>query len=222
MHLIFPSFCHSNSCQRSGEPVAGGRPQKALHGPPGPSASLDWNCWKDQKGKATKGGAPQQREPLPEPALEGCRAGVIVTASAFAQPSVLLGDREEDRCQGEKQWKSLPPIIGESGDGEKTVYFKAYLTKQTWVNVKCCNIFLDLKPLIHFWGGEGETCSQWRIFGNNDVFCFLLIIKFIVYYMSGAYQGLNSSCEINKLNRGPSVLIKCALDDWSNCILITS
>lgn len=35
----------------------------------------------------------------------------------------------------------------------------------------------------------------------------------MVYDMSGAYQGLNSPCEINKVNRGLSALIKCALND---------
>lgn len=33
----------------------------------------------------------------------------------------------------------------------------------------------------------------------------------MVYYTSGAYQDLNSPCEINKVNCGLSVLIKHAL-----------
>lgn len=54
-----------------------------------------------------------------------------------------------------------------------------------------------------------------RNFGNNDVFCFLFVTKFILYYRSGAYQGLNSPCEINKVHCGLSVLIKCALNNRS-------
>ena len=104
---FFPSFFHSNSCQRSGKPFAGGRSQKALHGPPGPSAPLDWNCWKDRQGEPPKRGAPQQRGPTPEPALAGYRADGIVTASVSAQPLLLLGDTEEGRSQGENSEKDL-------------------------------------------------------------------------------------------------------------------
>ena len=122
IHLIFPSFHHSNSCQRSGEPVAGGKPQKALHGPPGPSASLAWSCWKDQQDKPTKGGAPQQRGPLLELAHTGCRADGTISTSASTQSSlVLLGDREDDRHGGEKQCKRLLHRSGESREGEKTL-----------------------------------------------------------------------------------------------------
>ena len=46
----------------------------------------------------------------------------------------------------------------------------------------------------------------------------------MVYYLSGAYQDLNSPCEVNKANRALSLLIKRALTDgsglYSACFLM--
>lgn len=94
IHHIFP-FSHSNSCQRSGEPVAGGRPQKALHSSSGSSAPLDWNGWQDQYSETTEAGVPQQWGSLPEPAQEGCGAGIVVTASGICSaPSSAQGQKK--------------------------------------------------------------------------------------------------------------------------------
>lgn len=73
-----------------------------------------------------------------------------------------------------------------------------------------------------FFGGEGKTCYQYGVFGNNDVFCFLLVIKFVVYDMSGASRGLSAPCESNKVNRRLSVLIKRALNTEAGPTLIPS
>lgn len=47
------------------------------------------------------------------------------------------------------------------------------------------------------------------------LFCFLLTIKFMVFYLSGASQDLNSPCELNKANCALSPLIKRAMADRS-------